>query len=119
MLPITISSFNHGKHVRSVRVRTPDTSGFNESVACNGLQQSPMDSLQQSDEGNQTKPTTVRLVYRFETEHYALWLFIDTLNRSDEFARQFVQRFAHLKCDRLRIKYHLTDTPVYPLLKGW
>lgn len=128
MLPIIVSSFNRGNHVRSVLVRSfdPVTCGFNESAACldAGSLQSPANGCHQtklvSRPSKFSKPVkTVRLAYRFETEHYALWLFIDTLNRSDEFARSFVRHFAHLKYDRLRIKYNLTDTPVYPLLKSW
>ena len=111
MLPIIISSFNRGHHVRSVLVKHLDT--IAESAVCNGS-----NAPDECGRTNKT-PKTVCLTYRFETEHYVLFLLIDTLNWSRVFCAAFVQQFAHLECDQLQIKYNLIDTPLYPLPKSW
>lgn len=95
--------------MRSVLVKHLDTA----SVACNGP------AIPADEQRHTNSIRTVRLTYRFETEHYVLFLLIDTLNWSRVFYDAFVQQFAHLECDRLRINYNLTDTPLYPLPKSW
>lgn len=119
MISIIISSFNQNKHVKSVLIGDRSlkciqlTNGKEGSSTLNG-----QINLNLKNKSLNSK-SILRVVYKYEIDHYILFLFLNTLNQSNELRHIFVQQFSELKFTKLKIKYKLSDTPKYPLLKSW
>lgn len=136
MNSILLSTFNHNRHVKSVLI-TVDKNESRSSNRCsnncpkNYLIKSTESSksinkftLIECNEFNQiNKCKFISLIYKYEIDHYILFLFLILLNESSilkqKYFDHFIQPNKSHQSAQLIIKFRLNDTPVYPLLKSW